>query len=189
MRNKNSYPQDVLAGLSPGFLGELELLRHEFTTRTDRLIQKITQLRETVPDSQPVSFWLQIMTDHRASMCKEMEDCMSIMRSLEEKANIGRLQQANEQVCTDVALLEKEVLHKLTLLQQMNTASLQSVFSLGLLPASKLMEKDIGTALRNGVSQQAEDMQLISNELQDLAIMLKERNKTITHPLDENHPE
>jgi len=72
---------------------------------------------------------------------------------------------------------------------RINSASLQHVFRLSLPARVKELEKDVAAILREAIVTQMEDSQFLSNELQDMAIFIKERNKIITHPLDENHPE
>lgn len=189
MLKRANYSQEVLSGVSDGFKGELELLRYEYDRRVSAQLQRLDELLafDTVPGA--VREWRAYLSGDRTSMLVDFTPCIDAVAHLEETAAQGRLSGLRLQVCADVARAEAQVLDLLTGLQRRNSASLQQVFRLGLPGLIKNLDPAPAALLRAAVNAQADDAQFVSNELQDLAIFLKERNKVITHPLDENHPE
>ena len=133
--------------------------------------------------------WNAKLAEFQSVFHDNLNACVEYLIDLEKKVRIGQLSLANEQVCDDVSKTEAKVLSILTELQRLNSEALKPVFSLKLPSLLKTLHDPEKTLLRDAVNLQTENTQYFSNELQHLAIMLKERNKIITHPLDENHPE
>jgi hypothetical protein len=189
MRKKKEYPQEILDKLPAGFAGELALLRYEYMTRSGDLAQKLDALLAAEPTFSQAAAWKDMLAADRALIPAKIDLCIEKMLAMQEKVKAGQLSLQNEHVCRDVAETEKQLLVDLTELQHFNSDALQHVFALQLPALLKSLGKDNRILLHDAIGQQADCTQFMSNELQDLAIMRKEQNKRITHPLDENHPE
>ena len=189
MKDRKHYPQELLDQIPSGFAGELELLQYDYTEKYHEVCAGLNALTELHPDCSEASEWKAKLTESQASFHSCLQSCVEQLVALEEKVRIGQLSLANEQVCRDVSKTEAQVLSMLTELQRLNSEALKPVFSLNLPALIKTLPDAEKKLLRDAVNRQTENTQYFSNELQHLAIMLKERNKIITHPLDENHPE
>lgn len=189
MLKRDIFPQEILSAVSDGLKGELELLRYEYEKRAAALLVCIRQLIAAVPAEQAFSQWQQALIASREGMLQGFAECVSLVEDMETKVREGRLALLSEKVCSDVSQAEEAVLSRLTALQRINSAALQNIFALSLSSKIKELSKDEASLLRSAIAAQTENTQFFSNELQEFAIVMKERNKTITHPLDENHPE
>ena len=172
-----------------GFSGLLVTLQNDYHTKSASVCNLLDRLIAQEKGLSAIEKWRTLLEENLTSFSSCLDSCLEMMSVLEEKVRIGQLSLANEQVCTDVAETEAKVLSTLTVLQRLNSEALQPVFTLSLPSVLKTLSADRKPLLRDAITQQTDHTQYFSNELQHLAIMLKERNKTITHPLDEFHPE
>ena len=172
-----------------GFSGLLAALQKDYQAKSASVCGLLDRLIAQEKDLSSIEQWRMLLEENLNSFSACLDSCLEMMSVLEEKVRIGQLSLANEQVCTDVAETEFRVLSSLTVLQRLNSEALQPVFTLSLPSMLKMLPADGKALLRDAITQQTDHTQHFSNELQHLAIMLKERNKTITHPLDEFHPE
>lgn len=189
MLKRGNYPKEVVEKMPEGFRGEMELLGWEYSRRAAALDLKLDELLRTVPELNEIKSWYDGLAEDRKELLSGIEDCALTMEKMEVKVKEGLLSLMDEQVVADVAAHELQILNSLTAMQRINSASLQRVFALNLPALAKNIEKPAATVLREAIVMLMEDTQFMSNELQDFAIFVKERNKIITHPLDENHPE
>lgn len=188
MLRRGNYPKEILEKVSEGSKGELELLGYEYEKRSAALLDKLAQLC-AAPDFAQGGEWKASFEKDKELFLEGVDSAIEVMEKMEAKVREGLLSNMDEQVVADVSSHELDVLSRLTALQRINSASLQHVFRLSLPARVKELEKDVAAILREAIVTQMEDSQFLSNELQDMAIFIKERNKIITHPLDENHPE
>lgn len=172
-----------------GFSGLLVALQKDYHTKSTSVCDLLDRLIAQEKGLSAIEMWRTQLEDNITSFSSCLDSCLEMMSVLEEKVRIGQLSLANKQVCTDVAETEAKVLSSLTVLQRLNSEALQPVFTLSLPSLLKTLSSDSKALLREAITQQTDHTQYFSNELQHLSIMLKERNKTITHPLDEYHPE
>ena len=187
MISREKFPKEVVDSVSKGFKGELELLHYEYAGKTSQILETLRAI-SPAPGTKAAQ-WLEELTGDKDVILSGIDECAEKMVELDEKVKAGLLSLMDADVCRDVAAIEQDVLTRLTDLQKRNSASLQRIFSLSLPARVKELEKAQGDALKNAIGIEAELAHFMSNELQDLAISLKEHNKLITHPLDENHPE
>ena len=189
MLRRGNYPKEILEKVSEGSRGELELLRYEYEKRSAALCDKLAQLCAAAPDFAQGGEWKASFEKDKELFLEGVDSAIEVMEKMEARVREGLLSNMDEQVVADVSSHELDVLSRLTALQRINSATLQHVFRLSLPARVKELEKDVAAILREAIVTQMEDSQFLSNELQDMAIFIKERNKIITHPLDENHPE
>ena len=185
----NQAPTSSASNHVSGFSGLLAALQKDYQTKGASVCDLLDRLIAQENGLSAIEQWKNLLEENISSFSSCLDSCLEMMLILEEKVRIGQLSLANEQVCTDVAETEARVLSSLTVLQRLNSEALQPVFTLSLPSVLKTLSADRKPLLRDAIIQQTDHTQYFSNELQHLAIMLKERNKTITHPLDENHPE
>ena len=178
MFKKENCSGPVPENLSPGFMGELELFKFEYDKRSGALLEKINSVA-----------WADGLASDRMDIFAGLDQCIAFTAALNEKVSAGRLAGQNAQIIADVTSSENDILSRLTSMQRISSASLQRAFSLGLPARIKDLEKGTGALLAEAINACTDLTQFMSNELQDLAIFLKEHYKTVTHPLDENHPE
>lgn len=188
MVKKENFSSPVPEKRSSGFMGELEQFKHEYDKRSGMLLEKINAVAFAAA-SEEIKSWADGLSSDRANIFAGLDQCINITDALNEKVSAGRLAGQNEQIIADVTSSEKDILGKLTGMQRISSASLQRAFSLGLPTQIKNLEKNTGSLLAEAINACTDLTQFMSNELQDLAIFLKEHYKTVTHPLDENHPE
>lgn len=187
MISRDKFPKEVADSVSKGFKGELELLHYEYADKTSQILETLRAM--TPAPGTKAAQWLEELSEDRAVILSGIDACAEKMVELDAKVKAGLLSLLDMEVCRDVAAVEQDVLDRLTALQKRNAASLQRLFTLALPAHVKELEKAQGDALKSALNIEAELAHYMSNELQDLAISLKEHNKLITHPLDENHPE
>lgn len=169
------------------FRGEMELLERDYEKRFRDIMSDLEKLSET--ELAEAGQLKEGLISDRELIRSAMEYCKNTMVEMEAKVRAGLLSLLDEKVCADVAEAELLILNKFTQLQRYNSASLGRVFALDLPARAKSLDKDAAAGLRTVIAGLMECSQFISNTVQDLAIRVKERNKVITHPLDEDHPE
>lgn len=188
MIREANYPKELTESLPKGFRGKVELLRYDYNKCTDELLSKLSELEAAAHFDKAIE-WGELIKADKASFLYLLDESASVMLEMEEKVKEAQATLADEKVIANVMECEAVILGKITELQRLCTAALQHVFKLGLPAAIKGLEKPASKFLAEAINMQTENNQLISNSVQYLAIILKESNKTITHPLDENHPE
>ena len=188
MLKRGNYPRELLDSVADGLRGELQLLRYEYEKRSAALDEKINSLSAAAPELAQISILREGLADDRERLISGIESNIVIMEKMEAKVKEGLLSNMDEQVVADVAAHELQVLDGLTLMQRINSASLRRVFDLELPALVKSLDKPAAPLLREVIVLLMEDTQFMSNEMQDLAVFTKERNKIITHPIDEDHP-
>ena len=188
MFKKENCSSPVPENLSPGFMGELELFKFEYAKRSGALLEKINSVASAAA-SDEIKKWADGLASDRMDIFAGLDQCIAFTAALNEKVSAGRLAGQNEQIIADVTSSENDILSRLTSMQRISSASLQRAFSLGLPAQIKSLEKGTGALLAAAINTCTDLTQFMSNGIQDLAIFLKEHYKTVTHPLDENHPE
>ncbi len=188
MFKKGSCNSSTSENFSSGFIGELELFKCEYNKKSKALLKELDSAA-CAASSEEIKQWADGLTADREEILAYLDQCISITVTLDEKVSAGRLAGQNEQIIADVTSSENDILRKLTSMQRISSASLRRAFTLGLPSRIKSFEKDTGAQLMEIINSCTDLTQFMSNELQDLAIFLKEHYKTVTHPLDENHPE
>jgi hypothetical protein len=189
MRNQENYPQDLLRGLPAGFAGQLVLLRYDYTLRASEVSLALEPLADSAPRHAKAVQWREALAENTGAFLAGVEFCLETTAQMEAETAAGRLALDKDRVVAEIIRAESAIMGELTELQRISADSLRQVFDLGLTSQIRDMEAGEGACLRRAIGLQADGTQFISNALQDLAIFLKERNKVITHPLDENHPE
>lgn len=188
MLKRRNYPKELLDSVGDGMKGELQLLRYEYKNRNAELDKKIDCICKLKPDFPQMQMLKAGLASDRAELIAGIEHNIEVMDRMEIKVKEGLLSLLDEQVVADVASHELEVLNGLTAMQRINSASLKRVFDLNLPALAKEQEVSVASALREAMVLLMEDTQFMSNEMQDMAVFIKERNKVITHPIDEDHP-
>lgn len=188
MLKRGNYPKELLDSVADGLRGELQLLRYEYEKRSAALDEKINAVSAAAPELAQIGLLRDGLAEDREQLICGIESNIVIMEKMEAKVKEGLLSNMDEQVVADVAAHELQVLNGLTAMQRINSASLKRVFDLNLPAVAKGLEKPDAALLREVIVMLMEDTQFMSNEMQDLAVFTKERNKVITHPIDEDHP-
>ena len=188
MLKRGNYPRELLDSVADGLRGELQLLRYEYEKRSAALDEKINSLSAAAPELAQISILREGLAGDREKILAGIDENIRTMEKMEAKVKEGLLSNMDEQVVADVAAHELQVLDGLTLMQRINSASLKRVFDLNLPAVVKTLDKSAATLLREVIVMLMEDTQFMSNEMQDMAVFTKERNKVITHPIDEDHP-
>lgn len=189
MSRNDPYTRETPESPPPGLAGELARLRLEYDERTGDISAALGRIAASEPALSGAAQWRDALSRDRQAVFSEIDGCIDMLLLMSEKVRAGQLSLNNEEVCREVAAAEERVLDALTRLQRLNTASLRTVFDLKLPSLLRALPPESAALLRTAIDRQADCAQFMSNGLQELSIKLKERNKTITHPLDENHPE
>lgn len=173
---------------SRAFSEKLMRLKEDYERRSNALADLVSRANGDEAESA-LAAWQESISDDREAVKRAIDECMGAVRVLSGKIAEGRLSLQNEQIIADVNACEEGILSTLTALQRQCAASLQRVFTLGIPALAKKHPGERGKALLSAFEESTELAQFMSNELQAMAIYLKEHYKTVTHPLDENHPE
>lgn len=189
MLNGNCRSGEPIGGLAYGFAGQLDLLRREYTRRSAEIAELLEHLEAGAPGLAGAAQWREALAESSGAFLAGVELCADAAAHMERAADEGRLRLDNDRVVAEVASGEAAILQRLTQLQRISSASLRAVFDLGLPARIGSLGPGGGELLRAAINRQTDLTQLVSNGLQDLAILLKERDKLVTHPLDEDHPE
>lgn len=173
---------------SRAFSEKLARLKEEHERRSCALSDLVSRANGDMAESA-LADWQKSISDDREAVSAAIDECMGAVRVLSGKIAEGRISLQNEQIIADVNDCEEGILSTLTALQRQCAASLQRVFTPGIPALAKKLPGERGKALLSAFEESTELAQFMSNELQAMAIYLKEHYKTVTHPLDENHPE